>query len=94
MAAKLADIKDCPGWPRWLSAEQAAAYVGVAVNTFLWEVEQGKWAKPEKRGPKGARLTWDRALLDAASNLRSGITPANENGAMSPAEQALRLLGA
>jgi hypothetical protein len=40
-----------PGWPRWLSAEQAAAYVGVS------EI----WPKVKKRGfgkMRDGRLTW------------------------------------
>lgn len=71
MTAKLSDIKDCPDWPRWLSQEQAAAYVGVSINTFAEEVAAGLWPKPMRRGK--ARLTWDRNLLDAASDLESGI---------------------
>lgn len=72
MTAKLHDIKDLPYWPRWLSSEQAAAYVGVSVNLFLEEVEMGKWPRPEKRGKTGTRLTWDRLLLDDASDRGSG----------------------
>ena len=31
-------LADLPNWPRLLSAEQAAAYVGVSVNTFMGRV--------------------------------------------------------
>jgi hypothetical protein len=89
MTAKLADIKDCPDWPRWLSAEQSAAYVGVSLNLFNEEVESGKWPRPTPRGSKGSRLTWDRNLLDEASDRVSG----NEVKPAKPGAAALRLLG-
>lgn len=89
MTAKLADIKDCPGWPRWLSAEQAAAYVGVSTNLFLDEVKMGRWSKPIRRGRTGTRLTWDRALLDDASDRISGRQTRGADGEA----ELLRLLG-
>jgi hypothetical protein len=70
MTAKLIDIKNCPDWPRWLSREQSAVYVGVSVNSFMEEVEKGIWPRPEKRG---GRLTWDRKMLDVASDQLSGL---------------------
>jgi hypothetical protein len=93
MTAKVSDIKDCPYWPRWLSLEQAACYVGVSVNTFLDEVEEGKWPKPVRRGKKGARLTWDRHLLDAASDLISGLTSNPACDVANAEAAALRLFG-
>jgi hypothetical protein len=50
-------------WPRGLSAEQAAAYVGVARNKFLAEVDEGLWPDAERRG---GRVIWDRAQIDEA----------------------------
>jgi hypothetical protein len=41
-----------PDWPRWLSADEAAAYVGVWVNFFLDEVGAGLWPKPVARGKR------------------------------------------
>ncbi len=34
MTAKKADLADLPQWPRLLSREQAAAYVGLSPNAF------------------------------------------------------------
>ena len=48
-----------------LSREEAARYVGVSVDAFDVEVAAGLWPGPRRRGGKGGRLTWDRALLDA-----------------------------
>jgi hypothetical protein len=54
-------------WPRGLSAEEAAAYVGVSRNKFLAEVEEGLWPKPETRG---SRKIWDRRRMDEAWDRR------------------------
>ena len=57
-------------WPRMLSVEQAAAYVGTSRQTFLKEVEAGVWPAPARlRG----RDFWDRVLLDQAQDVRSGL---------------------
>ena len=56
-------------WPRGLSAEEAAAYVGVSRNKFLAEVEQGLWPQPETRG---GRKIWDRHPIDQAWDERHG----------------------
>jgi hypothetical protein len=57
-----------PGWPRWLNEKLAAAYLGVGVTLFLQEAAAGKWPRAERRGAKGGLLTWDRHLLDHASD--------------------------
>jgi hypothetical protein len=62
---KTADLR---GWPRWLSEKLAAAYLGVGVSLFRQEVAAGKWPRAERRGSKGGLLTWDRHLLDRASD--------------------------
>ncbi len=51
-----------PGWPRYLSRELAAAYVGVSVSAFDQEVTAGWWPPPRRRGAKASRATWDRKL--------------------------------
>ena len=52
------------GWPRYLSRDDAARYVGVSATTFDYEVDQGWWPPARRRGRGGTRLTWDRVLLD------------------------------
>lgn len=64
MTAGRTDIQGLPFWPRGLSAEQAAAYVGVSVNTFLEEVKAGRWPEPQRRGRNGGRKIWDRRQID------------------------------
>jgi hypothetical protein len=59
--------------PRFLSVCQAAAYVGVSVDTFLGEVALGWWPAALRRGAKGRRVTWDRLALDAAADRHSGL---------------------
>ncbi|CAH2601917.1 conserved protein of unknown function [Rhodovastum atsumiense] len=50
---------------RYLTQEQAAAYVGVSVRTFAAEVANGRWPPPLRRGARGGALTWDRARARA-----------------------------
>jgi len=59
--------------PRFLSRDEAAAYLGVSAGTFDQEVSRGLWPRPLRRGSKGWRLTWDRLALDAAADLASGL---------------------
>ncbi len=56
---KLAEL---PHWPRLLSADLAAAYVGVSPNTFRRAVGS-RWPQPIYIGN---RTLWDRIALDAA----------------------------
>lgn len=76
-----------PFWPRGLSAAEAARYVGVSETLFLHEVAEGKWPQPQRRGRKGGRRTWDRALLDTAMDRLSGIEHAI---GVDPYSEALR----
>lgn len=62
-----------PGWPRCLGREEAASYLGVSVSTFDDEVKAGYWPPAKRRGLKGGRLTWDRLLIDAFEDRRSGL---------------------
>ena len=62
-----------PYWPRHLVREMAAAYVGVCLTLFDEEVAKGLWPPADFRGKRGGVRTWDRILLDAASDLRAGL---------------------
>ena len=73
MTARRPSLTDLPFWPRYLSREQAAAYVGVSPDTFENEVARGYWPAARRRGDKGGRLTWDRCALDAAADRDSGL---------------------
>lgn len=68
-----------PFWPRGLSLEEAAAYVGVSPNTFRKEWEDKKlWPDPIVRG---RRKIWDRLALDARFDELSGMAaPKTANG--------------
>lgn len=72
--------------PRFLTTEQAAAYVGVSRNLFMQEVQQGWWPRPLLRGARDSKPTWDRRLLDLAADRRAGIVDAT--GAESSAHSA------
>jgi hypothetical protein len=72
-----AQLSSLPFWPRYLSRDEAARYVGVSSETFDGEVAQGLWPPPRRRGGKGGRLTWDRALLDATADRDSGLAGAD-----------------
>lgn len=74
MSARLDELSQMPDWPRGLSVDQAAAYVGVSAPTFLQEVAQGKWPQPATRGAKGSRRIWDRRSIDEAYDRASGLT--------------------
>ncbi len=70
--------------PRGLSADQAAAYVGVGKGKFLDEVREGVWPPGDKR--KG-RVIWDKVLIDRAFDRRSGL---DKNEGEEAALRALR----
>jgi hypothetical protein len=62
-----------PFWPRYLSREEAARYLGVSVDVFDEEVRAGVWPRGRPRGGRGGRLTWNRSLLDAAADSLDGL---------------------
>jgi predicted DNA-binding transcriptional regulator AlpA len=72
---------DLPDWPRLLSREEAATYVGVSATLFDQEVSSGMWPQPIRRGAAGGRVTWDRVAIDkaldtmAVSMAQSGAGP-------------------
>lgn len=57
MTARRADLVGLPYWPRLMSAEQAAAYLGISQPTFVERVR----IAPCKIG---SRALFDRAALD------------------------------
>lgn len=63
---------------RFLTREQAAAYLGVSARTFDAEVASGMWPAALHRGARSTALTWDRHLLDRAADRLSGLV---ESGA-------------
>lgn len=73
MRRRRADLHELPDWPRGLSEELAAAYVGVSVPTFLAEIELGIWPRPKLRGLKGGRKIWDRVAIDQCYDKFSGL---------------------
>jgi hypothetical protein len=75
MGASREGLSGLPYWPRMLSREQAAAYVGVSARLFDQEVREGRWPAGIPRGA-GRRLTWDRVQLDARLDNDDG-TPRN-----------------
>lgn len=58
MTRKLA-ITELPGWPRGLTQEQAAAYMGVSVATYNRAVKAKKYPGPTLEGGR-----YDKHLLD------------------------------
>jgi hypothetical protein len=66
-------LEGLPSWPRYLGRAEAAAYLGVSVDVFDDEVRAGIWPPPRRRGAKGGRHTWDKALLDSTADSASGI---------------------
>jgi hypothetical protein len=66
-------IEDLPFWPRFLSRDEAARYLGVSVDVFADEVATGIWPQGFRRGARGGRVTWDRLVLDLAADRCSGL---------------------
>lgn len=58
-------------WPRLLSEDAAAEYVGVSVSQFRLEQARGMWPRPIERGCR--RNTYDRHQLDAAVDRMAGV---------------------
>ncbi|MEJ0020697.1 MAG: DNA-binding protein [Acetobacteraceae bacterium] len=66
-------LADLPYWPRYLSRDEAARYLGVSVDVFDDEVRAGDWPRGTPRGSRGGRLTWDRHVLDGVADSRAGF---------------------
>ena len=67
-------------WPRGLSREQAATYIGVGTSKFDEMVRDGRMPKPKTID---CRVVWDRCRLDAA------FDDLPERGTMNPWDQAV-----
>lgn len=52
-----------PYWPRGLSREEAARYIGVGATKFDEMVRDGRMPKPKRMD---GRTVWDRMALDLA----------------------------
>lgn len=65
MTAARAGLTGLPGWPLWLSREQAAG----SPTHFDAEVDAGRWARGVDRGltQSGRIIRWWRPALDDAS---------------------------
>lgn len=77
MACRKPALADMPQWPRLLSEEQAAAYVGVSVNMFRAGVGT-LWPKAIRIG---RRKLYDRLALESAVDElspRKSESPAKE----------------
>lgn len=57
-------LGDMPDWPRFLSEEQAAAYVGLSVTTFRARIGN-PWPQAVRMG---RRKLYDRAALDRVAD--------------------------
>jgi predicted DNA-binding transcriptional regulator AlpA len=66
-----------PNWPRLLSAELAAAYLGISRTTFLGAADGTVWPAPIRHGK---RVLWCRRALDQAVDARVGIVAASRPG--------------
>lgn len=76
MTTRRLPASDLPYWPRLLSHDLAAAYVGASPSLFDEELSKGIWPAGETRGSRGGLRTWDRFALDAAQDRRAGLTAA------------------
>lgn len=74
MTARRLAPERLPDWPRLLSAELAAAYVGVSLSGFAAQVGR-IWPAPARIG---RRTLWDRKDLDEA------VDRLKRNGGPSP----------
>lgn len=69
---KLEPIHALPFWPRLLSEDMAAAYLGISKSNF-----HERWsAAKELPQPHriGSRVLWDRLLLDRYVDALSGLS--------------------
>ena len=69
--AKRPALADMPNWPRLLSEEQAAAYVGVSLNSFKARIGD-PWPAAIRFG---RRKLYDRLALDRAVDALSRTAP-------------------
>ena len=70
MTARKRDISGMPFWPRLLSREEAAAYLGISPSLFEQKVNLGMFPLPLSIG---TRKLWDRHKLDESVNVLAGV---------------------
>lgn len=80
MTARRLPASELPYWPRLLSHDLAAAYVGASPSLFDEEITKGVWPPGDLRGARGGLRTWDRVALDAAQDRRAGLGVAAQPG--------------
>jgi hypothetical protein len=68
---------ELPGWPRLLSRDLAAAYVGVSTPTFEACVKRGQWPQPLRFG---VRVLYDRVAIDRVVDAYSNIGEQPDTG--------------
>jgi predicted DNA-binding transcriptional regulator AlpA len=69
-----AGVAAMPSWPRLLSADLAAAYLGISRRNMLERVAQHMLPAPLKIGE---RTLWDIRALDRFVDALMGVTPAS-----------------
>jgi hypothetical protein len=80
MTAKRGDLTHLPDWPRGLSREQSAAYIGISPTKFDELVADGRMPKPKRID---SRKLWDVHALDLAFEALpddGGANPWDEDG--------------
>lgn len=75
MSRRSLPLERLPHWPRFLTADLAAAYLGASPAVFAAEVKSGIWPTARMRGTGERLATWDRSLLDAAADRHAGLDP-------------------
>lgn len=64
-----------PNWPRLLSEDEAAAYLGVGKTRFREKWQARVWPQPIR---EGRRVLWDRKALDSFVDVLAGTgAPSN-----------------
>jgi hypothetical protein len=70
-------LADLPFWPRYLSRDEAARYLGVSVDVFDDEVREGRWPRGTGRGARGGASPGTGTGLDSAADSWTGPAPVN-----------------
>lgn len=85
MSARVSDLERLPDWPLMMSAEQAAAYVGLSRPSFQKAVDDAIFPEPVRLG---RRALWHRQSLDLFAARLAGL-PSGTSGtdAAIPAEE-------
>lgn len=73
MTARRSDLSSLPDWPRLLSRDQAAMYVGLSPRSFDLEVAAGTFPGPVEL-KRVRRLLWERKAIDARIDQLSDLS--------------------